>query len=124
MGLTTRFEEICLELKSIPNEGWAFERTFRKIALMSKAEEGCTIFQAKAAVACWWDASDNILTEENVMHTCLAAFPLHALRVLYNKTALCDKCFTHEQGITGDGKSKYIKHKPGCLIMSNSTSTG
>ena len=52
---------------------------------MSKVEEGCSLANAKSAVACWWDDAKHILTEKDIPMTCLAAFPLHALKVSYIK---------------------------------------
>jgi len=81
---TKRFEEICRELRAIDG-GYEYERTFRTIARMSQTEEGCTLVQSKSAVAHWWDFSSTLLTDKDVFHTCLSAFPLHALRVAYDK---------------------------------------
>lgn len=36
----------------------------------------------------------------------------------------CEFCNTMEQGITLDGKSKYIIHELNCLLLTNNTSTG
>ena len=36
----------------------------------------------------------------------------------------CRFCGSTEKGITQDGKSKYLKHKPDCFIFRNTTSTG
>ena len=38
------------------------------------------------------------------------------------KNVLCEACGTTEEGITEDGRSKYIKHKQGCKIFNNQTS--
>jgi len=81
-----RFKEIERELNDYDKKTHFthhFEKSFRKIAELSKVEEGCSLLQAKGAVACWWDDAKHILTEKDVSMTCLAAFPLHALKVSY-----------------------------------------
>jgi predicted patatin/cPLA2 family phospholipase len=90
---TKEFEDIRKELRKFDRLCWEnkiyhanYERTFTKIAELSKAEEGCSIFDAKSAVAHWWITSNGkILNEKNVFHTCLACFPLEALRCMYLK---------------------------------------
>lgn len=85
---TKRFEEICSELHDFDKKThfvYHYESNFRTIALMAQAEEGRGLIEAKKAVACWWDIAKSILTEKDIVMTCLAAFPLHALRVAYDK---------------------------------------
>ena len=87
-GGKKRFEEISGELKLFDKKTHFthhYEQNFRKIAKMSKVEEGCSLRDAEGAVACWWDDAKHILTERDVKMTCLAAFPLHALKVSYIK---------------------------------------
>lgn len=79
-----RFDEIRLELRAFglkqkPHK--AYETTFTKIAELSKAEEGCTIYKAREAVAVWWDNSTGQPTD--VFFNCLAAMPLAALKKEY-----------------------------------------
>ncbi len=82
-----RFDEICLELNEFDKKtGFThhYESQFRTIARLSQTEEGCFLSQAKNAVATWWDNAKSILTDKDISMMCLAAFPLHALRVSYD----------------------------------------